>query len=149
MSWRLGDFNFGNIFLNLNKAFPMFPPAMTNVTEVMTSINPINMRVVITSWNTTMPKNTAVTGSNTPSMAVGVEPIYCIASVVQINDIMVGKMDSAITQNHRYHSSGDGVVSRPSIKALAAKIIHPTVKTYMVTLIVAIFFILDLLTMMI
>lgn len=66
----------GNIFLNLNKILPSLSPATTNVTEVMTSISPINMRVVMTSLKTTMPKNTAVTGSKTPNIAVGVEPIY-------------------------------------------------------------------------
>lgn len=66
----------GNIFLNLSKIPPILSPATTNVTEVMTRISPNNMRVVTTSLNTTMPKNTAVTGSKTPNIAVGVEPIY-------------------------------------------------------------------------
>ena len=66
----------GNIFLNLNKIFPRLSPATTNVTDVITSISPITIRVVNISPKMTAPKNTAVTGSKTPNIAVGVEPIH-------------------------------------------------------------------------
>ena len=39
----------GNIFLNLSKIPPILSPATTNVTDVITNISPINMRVVMTS----------------------------------------------------------------------------------------------------
>lgn len=94
----------------------------------------------------TTPKNTAVTGSRTPNIAVGVEPIYWIASVVQIKEITVGNIDNANIFPQSHHFSAGGVVSVPLIRDLMAKIIHPTVKTYMVTFIVAILLILDLLT---
>ena len=42
------------------------------------------------------PKNTAVTGSKAPRIAVGVEPMYCTACVVQRKDIAVGKIANAI-----------------------------------------------------
>ena len=110
------------------------------------SMSPIAIRVVMTSWKTTMPKNTAVTGSKTPSIAVGVEPMYWIASVVHISDITVGKIDKAMMLPQSHHLSDGGVVNVPHIKALVAKMIHPTSKTYMVTLMVAIFFMRDLFT---
>ena len=124
----------------------MLPPAMTNVTEVMTSIKPMAMRVVMTSWNTTMPKNTAVTGSKTPKIAVGVEPIYWMASVVHINEITVGNIDNAMILPQSHQLSDGGVVNVPHAKALIAKMIQPTSKTYMVTFMVAIFFMRDLFT---
>ena len=116
------------------------------MTDVITSINPIAIRVVMTSLKTTIPKNTAVTGSSTPNIAVGVDPIYCIASVVHISEMTVGKTDNAMMFAQSHHFSAGGVVSTPLANALRAKIIHPTAKTYKVTFIVAIFFILDLLT---
>ena len=39
------------------------------------------------------PKNTAVIGSNAPRIAVGVEPISFIASVIVSIEIMVGKSE--------------------------------------------------------
>lgn len=69
-------FFLGNIFLILSKIFPILPPATTKVTDVMTSINPNTILGVNTSPKMTTPKNTAVTGSSTPSIAVGVEPIH-------------------------------------------------------------------------
>ena len=124
----------------------MLSPATTNVTEVMTRISPNNMRVVTTSLNTTMPKKTAVTGSKTPNIAVGVEPIYWMASVVQIKEMTVGNTDSAMMFAQSHHFSAGGVVSTPLAKARIANIIQPMAKTYKVTLIVAILLILDLLT---
>ncbi len=51
-----------------------FPP-MIKVTAVITIKIPKIMRGVNCSPNTSTPKNKAVTGSNAPKMAVGVEPI--------------------------------------------------------------------------
>ena len=51
------------------------------------------------------PKNTAVTGSKAPRIAVGVEPMYCTACVVQRKDIAVGKIANAIRFPHKYHLS--------------------------------------------
>ena len=91
------------------KSFPVLPPATTKVTDAITSISPMTMRVVSISPNTITPKKTAVTGSNTPRIAVGVDPMHCMASVVHINDIIVGKIVRAMTLNHRYHCSDEGV----------------------------------------
>ena len=93
-----------------------------------------------------MPKNTAVTGSSTPSIAVGVEPMYWIASVVHINEMTVGKMDNARMLPHNHQRSVGGIVSTPLVNDRIANMIQPTIRTYMVTLMVAIFFIRDLLT---
>ena len=48
---------------------------MIKVTAVITIKIPKIMRGVNCSPNTSTPKNKAVTGSNAPKMAVGVEPI--------------------------------------------------------------------------
>lgn len=53
-----------------------FPPATTNVTATIISVNPNTSRMVSVSPNTVIPKNIAVTGSNTPNMAVAVDPMY-------------------------------------------------------------------------
>ena len=58
----------------------------------------------------------------------------------------VGNIDNASMLPQSHHFSDGGVVNVPHANALIAKIIHPTIKTYMVTLMVAIFFIRDLLT---
>ena len=58
------------------------------------------------SPKTVIPKNTAVTGSSAPRMAVGVEPMYWMAPVVQRNDTAVGKTASASRHPHRYQRSG-------------------------------------------
>lgn len=66
-----------------------------SVTAVTIMIMPQLTRTVRTSPNTVTPKNTAVSGSNAPKMAVGVEPIYCMAWVVHKNDTAVGNMAKA------------------------------------------------------
>ena len=48
------------------------------------------MRTVKTSPNNIMPKTAAVTGSSAPIMAVGVEPIHCIAIAIKTNEMTVG-----------------------------------------------------------
>lgn len=58
------------------------------------------------SPKTAIPKKMAVTGSNAPRIAVGVEPMYWMAPVVQRKDMAVGKTASASKLPHRYHSSG-------------------------------------------
>ena len=52
-----------------------FPPATTKQTEAIIQANPMQSRGVSTSPKTVIPKNIAVAGSRTPSIAVGVEPI--------------------------------------------------------------------------
>ena len=94
--------SFGNIFLNLTNTVEMFSPATTIVTDDMISINPHTLRNVSVSSNTKIPKKTAVTGSKTPNIAVGVEPMYCMANVVHTNDMVVVKTDSANMLNHKY-----------------------------------------------
>ena len=54
----------------------IFPPATTRVTAMIIRTIPVQSRNVIVSLNTITPKNTAVSGSSAPSMAVGVEPMY-------------------------------------------------------------------------
>ena len=49
---------------------------MISVTDKMISIIPEMMRNVGGSLNTSTPKNTAVTGSNAPRIAVGVDQMY-------------------------------------------------------------------------
>lgn len=86
----------------------MFPPATTILTAKIISKNPITTRTVNTSPKTVTPKNTAVTGSNAPRMAVGVEPIYCMAPVVQSRDMAVGIKARANKFPQRYHLSAGG-----------------------------------------
>ena len=75
------------------------------------------------SPNKSMPKNTAVSGSSAPRIAVGVEPILCIARVVHTSDIAVGRRPSEIAQPH---SSGeDGTFSDGCMNLSAMKIEVP------------------------
>lgn len=46
---------------------------------------------------------TAVTGSMAPRIAVGVEPMICIALVVQTRDMTVGKTASAAAPSEKDH----------------------------------------------
>ncbi len=57
------------------------------------------------SSNIITPKNTAVTGSNAPKTAVGVEPMYLMALVVQTKDITVVNTASDSKLPHKYHLS--------------------------------------------
>ena len=81
-------------------------PAMTNVTATIIITSPKLSLTVRLSPKTAIPKKMAVTGSNAPRMAVGVEPIYWMAPVVQRKDMAVGKTASASRLAHRYHWSG-------------------------------------------
>ena len=84
----------------------MPPPAMTLVTAVIINARPRLSRRVSLSPNTVIPNRIAVTGSRAPRMAVGVEPIYWMAPVVQRNEMAVGNTARAIRLPHRYHFSG-------------------------------------------
>ena len=84
----------------------MCPPAIISVTAAIIISIPHNIRGVNASPNTVTPIITAVTGSNAPRIAVGVDPIYCMALVVQRNDIAVGKMARAMRFPHIYHFCG-------------------------------------------
>ena len=66
----------GNSFRNRNICVVMFPLAMIKVTEKMIITIPVASFGVNDSPNMVTPKITAVTGSNAPRIAVGVEPIY-------------------------------------------------------------------------
>lgn len=78
-----------------------------------------------------MPKNMAVTGSNAPNMAVGVEPTYCMAVVVHKKDITVGKRANATTHSHSHHLSG--IMRFCPQPVQMKKIIVPTSNTKKVT----------------
>ena len=82
---------------------------MMSVTAVSIITTPNMMRPVSCSPNTTTPQNKAVTGSSAPKMAVGVEPIRWMASVIVTNEMMVGNKanDTALA-----HSQGDGTACR-------------------------------------
>ena len=69
----------------------------------------------------------AVTGSSAPRMAVGVEPMYCMALVVQRNEMAVGKMARATTLPQRYHL--DGTVSSTPVSSLKMKSDTPNSRT--------------------
>ena len=60
---------------------------MTNVTATIIITSPKLSLTVRLSPKTAIPKKMAVTGSNAPRMAVGVEPIYWMAPVVQRKDM--------------------------------------------------------------
>ena len=94
---------------------------------VRMSAMPSPSRAVIRSPNTVMPKMMAVTGSSAPRMAVGVEPMYWMALVVQRNEMAVGKIDSASTLSHMYQR--DGTVSSTPVSSLTMKSDKPNSRT--------------------
>lgn len=96
----------GNSFLKRTSWLVILPPAMTNVTATIIITSPKLSLTVRLSPKTAIPKKMAVTGSNAPRMAVGVEPIYWMAPVVQRKDMAVGKTANASRLAHRYHWSG-------------------------------------------
>src|SRR5574344_669684 len=107
----------GNILRNLIRAEEMVPLETIIVTERMTRTMPKVILGVITSPNTNIPINKAVTGSNAPRMAVGVEPIYWIALVVQTKEIAVGKIASPSKLSQTYHLlTNINLVPQPSVK---------------------------------
>ena len=75
-------------------------PAIISMTATMISTMPQPMRRVRVSPKTATPKNTAVTGSSAPRIAVGVDPIRFMARVVQRNEIAVGKSARASRLPH-------------------------------------------------
>ena len=97
--------NRGNNFLNRTKCVVILLPAIINVTARIINTIPQHNLGVRLSPKIVTPKNTAVTGSKAPRMAVGVEPIYCTACVVQRKDMAVGKIANAIRFPHKYHLS--------------------------------------------
>jgi len=84
-------------------------------------------RSVIRSPKTVIPKKMAVSGSNAPRMAVGVEPIYWMARVVATNDTQVGSSASAATQSQCSGSLGS--CSPPADGSLTAKSDNPNSST--------------------
>ena len=68
------------------------------------------MRGVSCSPKISTPKNKAVTGSKAPRIAVGVEPMYCMAFVIVTNEITVGKTASEIAFTH---NKGVGISCNP------------------------------------
>ena len=71
------------------------PPAIIKVTARIIITIPQLSLGVSDSPKMVTPKNTAVRGSRAPRIAVGVEPIYWIACVVQRNDMAVGNIANA------------------------------------------------------
>jgi hypothetical protein len=69
----------------------IFPPAITIVTATIINTTPRQSLGVRISPKPVTPIIIAVTDSNAPSMAVGVDPIYYIALVVHKKDKAVGK----------------------------------------------------------
>lgn len=102
-------------------------PAITNVTATMMMMSPSHSRGEMISSNTVIPINMAVTGSNAPNMAVGVEPMYFIAAVVQTRDMVVGRMASIRRLSHELSWEG---ICKPSFKiVLIAMTIQPKMRT--------------------
>ena len=75
-------------------------PAITIVTADIMRIIPAISSPKSVSPNNITPNTMAVTGSNTPSIAVGVLPMFCIASDVKISDRAVGISAKATVQAH-------------------------------------------------
>ena len=64
-------------------------PIISNTPTMMSRL-PMAIDGVNASPNTKMPTTTAVTGSNAPMIAVGVEPTSSMARVMVTNEITVG-----------------------------------------------------------
>lgn len=84
----------------------MLPPATTKVTETIISTKPAISLPPSVSPNIVIPKNTAVSGSRAPRIAVAVEPMYTIAFVAQYIESTVGNNAKAKISSHRYHLVG-------------------------------------------
>lgn len=97
----------GNSFFDLLSHLPNLLLATTSVTAMTMSTIPIESRGVMISPKTKYPKNSAVTGSKAPKMAVGVLPMMLMARVVQRNEMTVGKMPRQSALIHRYHLLGN------------------------------------------
>ena len=87
----------------------ILPSDMTNATGMMISNRPIAIREVITSPKTNTPIITAVTGSNTPRIAVGVAPINWMALVVHSRESTVGNTARHRMLIHNRHSLVEGI----------------------------------------
>ena len=102
-------------------------PAITKVTATMMMMSPNHSRGEMISSNTVMPINMAVTGSNAPNMAVGVEPMYLMAAVVQTRDTVVGRIASIRRLSHEL--SWEGICSPSFANVLVAMTIQPKMRT--------------------
>ena len=116
------------------------PPTITDTAPII-NIMPTTSTTVRTSPKTNIPIATAVTGSSAPRIAVGVEPIYCIAPVVQRNETAVGKIANPATHPHNNHGfpppppgHGKGTEKHSN---LATNRITPKTRTQKVTVSVA------------
>ena len=87
----------------------MLPPAITIVTAAIINTIPKPSFTDNLSPNTIIPKKRAVSGSSAPRIAVGVEPIYCIALVVHKKEMAVGNIASDKIFPHRYHLVGKAI----------------------------------------
>ena len=65
------------------------------------NITPIDILRVRCSLKNNIPKNIAVSGSKAPKIAVFVEPISFIETVIVSREIIVGKIASPITNSHK------------------------------------------------
>ena len=70
---------------------------------------------------------TAVTGSKAPNIAVGVEPIICMAADVQANDNTVGIMANAMRLYHPVDLTGN--VNSVPIAILNKNTVLPKINT--------------------
>lgn len=105
----------------------MFPLAMIKVTEKMIITIPVASFGVNDSPNIVTPNITAVTGSNAPRIAVGVEPIYWMAFVVDTKDMAVGKRAKATILPQRNHL--EGTISSLPAKIMAMNTESPNIST--------------------
>ena len=84
-------FNLGNIFFTLSSTWSTGPEA-TTIEVAATISSPPAISLPVMAWPRSVTLNTtAVTGSRAPNIAVGVEPIELIATVVQLSESTVGK----------------------------------------------------------
>lgn len=88
-------------------------PTTIKVTATSIISIPKTRRGVSRSPKIITPKKRAVTGSNAPKMAVGVEPMLCIEIAVQISEITVGRKAIASILTH---AGKEGTACRSVIK---------------------------------
>ena len=109
--------------MTLSTAFPV----TTIVVAMIISIPPMISCIVIDCLKNATLKMTAVTGSRAPKIAVGVDPIICIAADVQAKDKTVGIIANAIRLYQPVCLSGS--VNSVPIAILKRNIVLPNIST--------------------
>lgn len=117
----------GKSLRNRSICVVMLPLAMIMVTETMIMTIPVASFGVNASPKIVTPKMTAVTGSKAPRIAVGVEPIYWMALVVDTKDMAVGKRANATILPHRNHL--EGTISWFPARIMATNTESPNIRT--------------------